>query len=264
MEMKVFLLLCYITIVETMTTDATLINNNYTTSKYYLRNSTSSDLLYTEMSYIISSNTSTSPESMINGFSYLTYKHYWFLPNVNSTNSKSYLENGWYFYGFAHSKVYDNNIIHDLYICKLNNNLQFKKCEDYNMESINVKNRSIVELFKLSFNPIIDYKNDGLDSIIYYNAYDLIKTHVSPYDALLKLDIRIPISNTDKRDLPFDLNNNLTIFYGELSFSIDSNKTVTPNFNITDSDSILLLRLVTSNSYVSISYIIILAIFIIL
>jgi hypothetical protein len=250
----VYIILCFNYIVNALVTDQILLNNNYTTSKYYLRNTTYKDLLYTEVSYIISNNTSTSLEASINDVSYVTYKHYWFLPNVNETNSLSYLKNGWYFYGFSHSKAIGNNITHDLYICKLNYKLLFNKCEDYNMESVDVNKKDIKELFKLDFNPTIDYKNDGIDSIIYYNAYDLITTHVSPYEALLKLDIKIPFSNTDKRDLTFELNNNLTIFYGELSHSIDSNKIILSNFKITDSESVSLLKLISKCNYNSISY----------
>lgn len=242
---------------------------NYTKVNKYLRKENFNDLLYVESSYLIFNSNITKKTNKIGNnnlsniafnninliinnefYPYILYKIYWYLPKLADVE---YIKNSWFFYGISHSKLasYNNThfyFIHDLYICTVQININYKKCEDYIMTdniSVTLNNINYILInntFRNNFNPTKDLYINGLDSIIYYNTEFIFNSLISPYEALLKLDLKVSLNKYDSIDNDLNLNNNLTIFYGNFEL-YNENKIYKTKFNVKDLHTIYLHEL---------------------
>lgn len=190
--------------------------------KSYLRNSTEDNLLYIEVIY-----------DTYTAFPYIDYKIYWFLSKNNLKNA--FLLSESYFFGISKSyKDLSNQTFHNIFLCKLNYQRQFKRCYDYYHSydsDIIPKNLSIL----LNYEKDSKFKSDEneIDSdtnirVYNYLLNDLIAEKIKEYSFLLKFQARLSfkhfgynisnlnVTNNINGILGNKSNENITIFYGRI------------------------------------------------
>ncbi len=154
---------------------------------------------------------------------YIRFNVYWFTNTI--LNDKI-------FFGISQT----NTTYSDIKLCKIKSALL--RCDDYYMNykyTSNITNRYIN-----NFTPLIDYKHtNGEDNILSYNINPIINSDIGSYNNLLDFTLVIPEDSNDDLDLKFNKNNNLTIFFGNLTDSDNKmkedkyiiSKAVTRNFS---------------------------------
>lgn len=190
--------------------------------KSYFRNSTEDNLLYIEIIY-----------DTYTAFPYIDYKIYWFLSKNNENNI--FLLSKPYFFGISKSyKDLSNKTFHNIFLCKLNYQRQFKRCFDYynSYDSHTVpKNLSMLLNYENDSKSKSDENESESDTNIRVYSYlinDLITEKIKEYSFLLKFEARLSfhhfgynISNLNATNningiLGNKSNENITIFYGKI------------------------------------------------
>lgn len=123
-----------------------------------------------------------------------------------------------FFYGISQTNYINKRMFSDVILCRVKSVNLLYRCDDYYVLHENTEN-DIESNFINFFDPILDYKEqNGEDNILFYNSNDIIKENIYPYKSLIKFSIALPLYSSNKlQDLDFDFNNNLTIFYGNIT-----------------------------------------------